>query len=102
MSQVKTRFKKQKIDRLEPEILEKKEWLEDPRYLADIENRKTALKYVFRIFTLAVVATLTIFICQGFSFLGFHLPEVTLNWLGATMLSEISVMAGIAVNFVFK
>ena len=67
-----------------------------------IAHRGAAMRFLFWIYGPAVIATFTIIFLQGFKTWGFHLDDHFLGWLGAAIIGELGIIAGVVYGALFK
>jgi len=67
-----------------------------------IAHRGSAMRFLFWIYGPAVIATFTIIFLQGFKTWGFRLDDHFLGWLGAAIIGELGIIAGVVFGALFK
>jgi hypothetical protein len=75
---------------------------EVPKSETEFRLREKALNFLMIAFGGLLIATISIFLFQGFKLWGFFLPESLLHWLGGATISQIASLLMTAYGYIFK
>ena len=65
-------------------------------------QKRIAIFYLFGIYAILIVSTLTIIFLEGFHIYGFDIDDVLLKWLGVSILGEVAGLAVLVYGSLFK
>ena len=65
-------------------------------------QKRIAIFYLFTIYAILIVSTLTIIFLEGFHLYGFDIDDGLLKWLGVSILGEVAGLAVLVYGSLFK
>jgi len=78
-----------------------KDWVTKTTTEHTIDLQKQIVAFLLRAYGLLLIATVAIFIFQGFGLWGFKLPESVLKYIGGATIGEIGGLVTLTIRGVF-